>query len=319
MQGADIILRSSDLVSFRVHKSILAISSPFFNEMFSLPQPPGHGIVIDGLPVVYVSEDAELLHSLLTALYPIPSAIPGSHEKNFALLAALQKYEMTTVLSTVRSEIGRQLPATESPFRAYAIASSKQLIPEMETAARLSLDHPMSFKAIGEALPFFNGTSLQNLANFRRRCCDKLLSFFEGFVDGSDGLSKIWFSCSRTKRPQFNTVTLAKWLSDFILQYTESLKETYTNPLPKPPSLRKEFIANILPHISRDCCCSCTTVYAREGEAFLDQLSCTVSKIRDEVRISLHRDYESHIMRHVQEPFDAGAPITASDLGNING
>jgi hypothetical protein len=294
MQGADLILRSSDLVSFRVHKSILAISSPFFNDLFSLPQ-PRHDIVIDGLPVVHVSEDAELLHNLLTALYPISSVIPDSYEKSFALLAALQKYEMTTVLSAVRSEIGRQVPATESPFRAYAIASSKQLIPEMEIAARLTLDHPMTFKTIGDALPFFDCSSLQNLVHFRKRCRDKLLSFFEGFVEGSDSLSKIWSGCSKTKRPKSNTVILAEWLRDFISQHTESLKETYTNPLPKPSSLRKEFIANILPHISQDCCSSCPTVYAMKGEAFLDQFSCRVSKIRDEVRVSPHRDYESHV------------------------
>jgi hypothetical protein len=77
MQGADVILQSSDLVSFRVHKSILAISSPFFNDLFSLPQPQ-HDTAVDGLPIVHMSEDAELLHSLLTLLYPIPSVIPDS-------------------------------------------------------------------------------------------------------------------------------------------------------------------------------------------------------------------------------------------------
>ncbi|KAH9007872.1 hypothetical protein EDB84DRAFT_1426188, partial [Lactarius hengduanensis] len=135
MQGADVILQSPDLVSFRVHKSILAISSPFFTDLFSLPQPPNDA-VIDGLPIVQVSENAELLHSLLTVIYPIPSVIPDSYEKTLALLAALEKYNMDIALPPVRSEIGRQLPTTEEAFRAYAIASSKRLIPEMETTAR---------------------------------------------------------------------------------------------------------------------------------------------------------------------------------------
>ncbi|KAH9058184.1 hypothetical protein EDB87DRAFT_941903 [Lactarius vividus] len=116
MQGADVIFRSSDHVSFRVHKLILAISSPFFTDLFSLPQPPDDE-VIEGLPVVQVSEDAELLHGLFTVFYPIPLAIPDSYEKTLALLAASQKYNMTTVLSAVRSEIGRQLPTTEEPYR----------------------------------------------------------------------------------------------------------------------------------------------------------------------------------------------------------
>ena len=90
MQGADVILRSCDLVSFRVHKSTLAISSPFFNDLFSLPQPLD-GEVVDGLPVVQVPEDSELLHSLITVLYPIPSVIPDSYEKNLALLFRVAK------------------------------------------------------------------------------------------------------------------------------------------------------------------------------------------------------------------------------------
>ncbi|KAH9058188.1 hypothetical protein EDB87DRAFT_1832636 [Lactarius vividus] len=190
LPGADIILRSSDLVSFYVHKSILAMSSPFFTDLFSLPQPPD-GEAIGGLPVVHVSEDAELLHSLFTVLYPIPSVIPDSYEKALALLSASQKYSMTTVLSTIRSEIGRQLPTTEDAFRAYAIACSKQLIPEIETAARLTLDHPMTFEVIADALPFFEGSALSDLVRFRKRCRDNLVSFFEGFVDGSDSLSRI--------------------------------------------------------------------------------------------------------------------------------
>jgi 4-hydroxyphenylpyruvate dioxygenase-like putative hemolysin len=57
---ADVILQLSDHVNFRVHKLILVSSSQFFKEMFSLPQPPD-GEVMDGLPVVHVSEDAELM------------------------------------------------------------------------------------------------------------------------------------------------------------------------------------------------------------------------------------------------------------------
>ncbi|KAH9174361.1 hypothetical protein EDB89DRAFT_566959 [Lactarius sanguifluus] len=305
MQGADVILRSSDLVSFRVHKSILAISSPFWNDLFSLPQPPDDEVV-EGLPVVQVSEDSELLHSLFTVLYPIPLAIPDSYEKALALLAASQKYNMTTVLSTIRSEIGRQLPTTEAAFRAYAIAWRKQLIPEIETTARLTLDHPMTFKVIADALPVFEGSALSDLVHFRKRCRDNLVSFFEGFVDGSDNLSRIWFGCRKTKRPisasQNGKAILARWLRDLILQHTKSLKGTYTNPLPNPSSLREDFVAALRTHVSQTNCSSCPTLWTTEGEAFHDQLSGRISKARDE------------------EPFrlDAGASLanTSGDLGN---
>ncbi|KAH9018787.1 hypothetical protein EDB83DRAFT_2679649 [Lactarius deliciosus] len=306
MQGADVILRSSDLVSFRVHKSILAISSPFWNDLFSLPQPPD-GEVVEGIPVVHTAEDAELVHSLLTVLYPIPSVIPDSYEKALALLAASQKYNMTTVLSTVRSEIGRQLPTTEAAaFRAYAIACSKRLIPEIETTARLTLDHPMTFETIIDALPLFEGSALSDLVRFRKRCRDNFVSFFEGFLDGSDNLSRIWSGCRKTKRPfsatQNDKAILARWLRDLILEQTNSLKGAYTNPLPNPSSLREDFVAALRTHVSQTNCPSCPTVWTTEGEAFHEQLNSRILKARDE------------------EPFrlDSGAPTTSVDLGNAD-
>jgi hypothetical protein len=98
MPDASIILRSSDKANFRVHKSVLAMSSPFFKDLLSLPQPPDDELV-DGLHVVTLSEDAGLLNSLISLLYPIPPVIPSSYEKVFALLAAC--YGRLAVVSDV--------------------------------------------------------------------------------------------------------------------------------------------------------------------------------------------------------------------------
>ncbi|KAH8985611.1 hypothetical protein EDB86DRAFT_2326361 [Lactarius hatsudake] len=95
---ADITIQSSDLVSFHVDKATLSMSSPFFADMFSLPQPSDNE-VIDGLPIVRLSEDAEILDSLLKMLYPVPSVIPDSYDKALELLAASQKYDMASVQS----------------------------------------------------------------------------------------------------------------------------------------------------------------------------------------------------------------------------
>jgi hypothetical protein len=106
LPDASIIVRSSDQVDFRVHKSLLAVSSPFFEDMLSLPQPPDEETV-DGLAVVQLSEDADLLNCLVSLLYPISPAIPGSYEKVFALLAACQKYDMVSIQSYIRAEVRR--------------------------------------------------------------------------------------------------------------------------------------------------------------------------------------------------------------------
>ena len=285
MQGADVILQSSDLISFRVHKSTMAISSPFFKDLFSLPQPPD-GKVVDGLPVVHVPEDAEVLHSLFTLLYPIPSVVPGSYEKTLALLAASQKYNMDTISSSVRREM--VLPTTKAAFHAYAFTSSKQLIPEVETAARLTLDHPLTFEIIVDALPSFEGSALHDLVCFRKRCRDTLLSFFVGFVDGNDKLSTAWNNCPKTKRPHYALQSdkgiLATWFRDLVSQHIKKLQETYTCPLPKSASLRKEFTEALRAHISATRCTSCSNLYATEGEALRDKWLRRVTMARDKVR-----------------------------------
>ena len=166
---ANIILRSSDQVNFRVHKSLLAMSSPFFEHLLSLPQPSDSEIV-DGLPVVQLFEDAELLSSLVSLLYPIPPVIPGSYEKVFALLAACHKYDMVPIQSYIRDEVQRgtfPAPVTSEAFSAYALASSLGLGPEMEHAARLTLNQPMTFESLGEKLRQFKGPALCELIDHR--------------------------------------------------------------------------------------------------------------------------------------------------------
>ncbi|KAH9989354.1 hypothetical protein BJV77DRAFT_948547, partial [Russula vinacea] len=99
-------IQSCDLVDFRVHQRILAMSSPFFDDLFSLPQPQlTDKEVVDGLQVVRLPENAEVLSGLITMLYPIPSGLPNSYDKVLTLLATSQKYEMVGVQSRIRGEI----------------------------------------------------------------------------------------------------------------------------------------------------------------------------------------------------------------------
>ena len=286
MQGADVILQSSDRISFRVHKSTLAISSPFFKDLFLLPQ-PSDGEVIDGLPVIQVPEDAEVLHCLFTLLYPIPSVIPDSYEKTLTLLATSEKYGMDTVSSTVRSEMC--LPTTKAAFRAYAIASSKRLIPEMEAAARLTLNHLMTFEAIVDALPLFEGSALHDLVYFRQRCCANLLSFFVSIIDGDDSISKALCNCRKTKRPhsslQNDKGVLAGWFHDLLSQHIKNMRESYTLPLPSSSYLRKEYNEALRAHISGTKCSSCSNLHATRGEVLRDKWLRRVTDVRNRVRI----------------------------------
>jgi hypothetical protein len=77
---ANLIIRSSDHVDFRIHKPVLAVSSPLFRDLLSLPE-SYDGENVDGFPMIQFSEDSELLNNLFSMLYPLDPVIPNSYDK----------------------------------------------------------------------------------------------------------------------------------------------------------------------------------------------------------------------------------------------
>jgi len=276
MNGADITIQSSDLVNFRVHKSSLSLSSSFFDDMFSLPQPLDNEVV-DGLPVVRLSEDAEVLNSLLIMLYPIPSVMPNSYDKCLMLLAASQKYEMVGVQFRISTEIQSRhfpIPTAAAAFRAYAIASSGGLPSEMETLARLTLDFPMTFEYICDELPLFEGWALRDLIYFRKRCRDNLVSCFQSFLNLGQPPFNIWISCTNSTSfsASSGTGTSPSWLTNLFNQRLTDLGKAFKNPLPNPSNIREEYLSALRAHLTSYACISCTKVHALEGETFCKEL-----------------------------------------------
>jgi hypothetical protein len=89
VSDTNLILRSSDLVNFRVHNPVLAMASAFFKDILSHPQ-SSDSETVDGFPVIQLSEDSELLHCLVSMLYHLP-VIPSSYDKVLYFLATYQQ------------------------------------------------------------------------------------------------------------------------------------------------------------------------------------------------------------------------------------
>ena len=71
---ADVIIRAAGSLDFRVHKIILSLASPFFKDMFTLPQPPSD--TPETLPHVDVQESPKTWENILRTIYPsLPSPI----------------------------------------------------------------------------------------------------------------------------------------------------------------------------------------------------------------------------------------------------
>lgn len=64
------IILQAECTQFRVHKSILAECSTVFSDMFSLPQPPARDEeMIEGCPIVHLSDSAEEVRFILQAIF----------------------------------------------------------------------------------------------------------------------------------------------------------------------------------------------------------------------------------------------------------
>ena len=271
MPDADIILRSSDLVDFHVHKSALVASSPFFRDMFSLPQPQNDALP-EALPVLNLSEDAETLNSLISILYPVAPEIPPHGEDILTLLSAATKYDMDAVQSFIRAEVSHKKLLSSSSAGAlhvYAVAYNKGLVPEMAAAARDTLGCPLTFQCLGDSLRSFEGGALRDLADFRMRSMDKFLSNLIPFVDCLQGPSKIWVGCPTAKGGN-NTRSLPPWL-EFV--YSGPIPPcSFTETIPTSAKLGDRFMKCLQSHVKQKDCNFCMKVHILEGENYCENL-----------------------------------------------
>ena len=301
---ANIIIRSSDLVNFRVHKSVLAMASPFFKDLLSLPQPPD-GEFIDGLPVVQLSEDSNLLSTLVSMLYPLRPVTPKSYEKVLYslaifsavvpnpchkvlyLLAACQKYEMAEIQSSIRAKVSQgEFPAPEGAeaFSAYVIASHKGLTLETEKAARQTLDYPMTFDVLGEGLRLFEGWALRDLANFRKRYRDNLVSCFKSFIKPKESQFKIWTYCGYNYSGYNHSgSSLPTWLAEIYQKHLNESQEAFSKSLFNPQSIREEYLSAQLAHFNTYLCNTCVATHMQKGGTFCKDLEDRLTQALDEV------------------------------------
>jgi hypothetical protein len=294
------------------------MASPFFKDLLSLPQ-PSDSESVDGLPMVQLSEDSELLNSLLSMLYPVRPVIPNSYEKVYHLLAACQKYDMVSMQSSIRVEVNRgEFPAPKGAeaFPAYAIASGRGLIPEMAFAARKTLDYPLTFEVLGEGLRLFEGWALRDLVNFRKRCRDGFIACLDSFLEvQTQGHSDIWIGCPEAMPnrsswgppqstwsgdPSWSGGALEPavpgdaprpnifphWLCKVLSQNKTDLKQqAFVHPLTIPSKIRGEYLTALKAHAS--CCKFCSKVHIENGFTYCADLENKLMEAREKVSHSL--------------------------------
>jgi hypothetical protein len=197
---------------------------------------------------------------------------------------------MPGIQSSIRAEVSQRnlLASTGAEAVIYAIASKNRLLPETQTPARLSLDHPLTFEHLGEGLREFEGRALSDLANFRKSCRDSLVSCLESFLDTQNSPSKNWNGCSKLcnycsrHQSRVNGSALPSWLHDLLKEWIGNLKQNFTSPLLNPSSVREKYLLALKQHSLHSDGCTCLTTHVREGEEYCKelerQLTCALDK-----------------------------------------
>ncbi|EPT03035.1 hypothetical protein FOMPIDRAFT_23740, partial [Fomitopsis schrenkii] len=136
---ADIILRSSDNIDFRVSRFILRLASPFFASMLEIGQTASDGAqadgdeIRDGCRVVPVSENSATLDTLLRVIYPQEDPPLDDFTRLADVLAAALKYDMVKATTLTGTKL-RGFVA-QDPVRVWAVAVRNRLEVEARLAA----------------------------------------------------------------------------------------------------------------------------------------------------------------------------------------
>ncbi|KAI0264127.1 hypothetical protein BC834DRAFT_271364 [Gloeopeniophorella convolvens] len=310
VEAADVIIRSSDGKGLRFHKSILAIFSPFFRDMFSLPSdeevpsssPGGQAVTVDGLPQISVTEHSVVLEGLSPWLYPNTHPQIESYDLALHLLAAAQKYQMDGAMRHIRSILSnpREPPVTRlqgSLFRAYAIAAKSRLAQETKFLAVFTLNYPLTFKGIGQSLRYVEGSALYALLQYRKRCRDAIASRLDSILNVSSRIAKEFLQCPKQIfmiQPQKDAgnvkvefercktlapnseANLPLWWYDFLSRLLKDVVSDTKYPSIKSLGIEKLFNDALAAHYKAESvplCLMCAMIYNQRGARFCTALN----------------------------------------------
>jgi len=165
---ADIILRSSDGVQFRVRKSLLSQASPVFSDMFSVPQPNSS---LDSDAPVDLSESSKTIKlTLVLADSPPTSLLIDSLSDIANLLQAADKYDIKTIRDHSIYSLNQPKFLEKEPLRVYAIASRYGAHDAAALAARHTLRYSLVHAEYFPELEMVDGGTIYRILGYRNQC-----------------------------------------------------------------------------------------------------------------------------------------------------
>ncbi|KAI9464707.1 hypothetical protein HD554DRAFT_1249818 [Boletus coccyginus] len=299
-EKADIILRSSDNIDFRVFKLFLSLASPFFETLFDIPQPAeenGDQEVRDGLAVIPVTEDSKTLDALLRFCYPCTLADDPNIEvlkDAMDVVEAARKYSLDVIEKKARQAITNPTILEMEPLRCFAIAHRGRLREETLLAAKYTLTQPL-IPSWFQEIELMNATDLLSLLSYHQRCGDAVyalrldLSWIVSHYATSQACS--WLSgryrygdcgCPRPNMPRFA-------LFDVSLQWWESfMEETFIALRDKPcKQTAQAFAEKTVQAVKARDCEACSPKITEGMRDFVDLLTRQIEETVSQIELEL--------------------------------
>ena len=166
---ADLILRSSDNVDFRVHKLILAKASEFFRDFpYEVSPTDGSG---DCPPVVpLLNERHWTVERLLRFIYPVDPPCFSTLPEVRAVLEAGHKYQVDAVAKRIADVLLRPRFVEEQPLAVYALSCGYRVEPSARAAARNAIGRDLLTEPGREELRYMSGEDYHRLLEYLEKC-----------------------------------------------------------------------------------------------------------------------------------------------------
>ncbi|KAG1881045.1 hypothetical protein F4604DRAFT_1922067 [Suillus subluteus] len=291
---ADIILRSSDGVDFRVFKLFLSLASPFFETMFKLPQPAvgTNDDTKDGLSVIPMQEDSKTLDTFLRFCYPSTLAEDPSLEnlKDIkAILRVARKYSLDLIERKVCQALASPKVLEAEPLRCFAIARNAQLNHETITAARYTLRQPLIPAWFAE-IELITASDLLALLTYHKKCSMAVAPLLLNFdwVTSHYGISNrnnwlISDNCRCAREAKFKLWRMAplSWWATYMEETFELLRDTPSGAIVKVEAEKT------IQKVRNGACAICSAGVKANMEEFSDLLAREVEKATASIKLVL--------------------------------
>lgn len=211
---SDVLLLSSDNTEFSVHRCILAAASPFFEDMFTLPQPPAHLANEELHPVVPVTEPSSTVHALLRFVYPVSHPTISSLDELATILGAAVKYDFLGAISSLRKQLISPTFLRDDPMRVFAIANRYDFENEAQVASRYTLSIAILDRPLSDDLRFITAHSYHRLLVLHKKRSDDAQALLEIHED---------VQCLQCAGPYYGAFVPPKWWKEFYRMAREEL------------------------------------------------------------------------------------------------